>query len=305
MRNLNRIPLSGLRAIESIGRRGSLTAAAEELGVTPGALSQRLQKAEAAFGRPLFARLPSGLFPTPACAEALPGLTRAMGDLARAVEMLDAVENPCLTISTAPIFASRWLVWRIRGFNAEAPEVRVRIEPGTALLDPGVDDVDICLRVGKGPWPGTEAVKLLDQKVFPVCAPDLARSIATSEDLVQLPVIRETDALFGWEAWLAPHGLAVRDLADGPTYGDASLCLDAAMTGQGVFMAWETLACDALAMGQLVAPLPGRRATGNSYWFVTSPAGARLAKVRRFRTWIEEELARSVAAWRDEARRDA
>jgi LysR family glycine cleavage system transcriptional activator len=305
MRSLNRIPLSGLRAIEAIGRLGSLTAAAEEIGVTPGALSQRLQKAEAAFGRALFVRLPAGLVPTAACAEALPGLSRAMGDLARAVEMLDAAESPCLTISTAPIFASRWLVWRIRGFNAEAPEVRVRIEPSSAVLVPGIDDVDICLRVGKGPWPGVAAVKLLDQKVFPVCAPDLARRIQGPEDLVRLPVIRENDALFGWEAWLAPHGMTTRDLADGPTYGDASLCLDAAMTGQGVFMAWETLACDALAMGQLVAPLPGRRATGNVYWFVTSPAGARRPKVRRFRTWIEAELARSVAAWRDEAPHDA
>ncbi len=70
------------------------------------------------------------------------------------------------------------------------------------------------------------------------------------------------------------------------------------MTGQGVFMAWETLACDALTMGQLAAPLPGRCATGNAYWFLTTPNGARRDKVRRFRTWIRGELERSVAEWR-------
>lgn len=297
MRALNRMPLAGLRAIEAIGRLGTLTAAAAELGVTPGALSQRLHKAEAALGRPLFARQSTGLVPTGQLTGTLPALSRAMGDLARAVEALDAGESPCLTISTAPIFASRWLVWRIRRFNEREPGIRIRIEPGTALLDPGVDDVDICLRVGRGPYPGVEAVRILEQKVFPVCAPELAARIRAPGDLARVPVIRENAALFGWDLWLGPHGLGPQDLGDGPTYGDASLCLDAAMTGQGVFMAWETLACDALAMGQLVAPLPGRRATGQAYWFVTSPAGARRGNVRRFRTWLKAELESSEAAW--------
>ena len=123
MRNLNTIPLSALRTIETIGRTGSLGAAASELGVTPGALSQRLTKAEAALGRPLFLRQPEGLQPTEACQAVLPRLSRAMRDLSGVVGDLSEAADSVLTVSVAPIFASRWLIWRIGQFTALNPHI--------------------------------------------------------------------------------------------------------------------------------------------------------------------------------------
>lgn len=296
MQNLNRLPLSALRAVEAIGRLGTLARAADELGVTVGAVSQRLAKAEARLDRPLFLRRPAGLDPTEDLARVLPRLTLGMEHLASALAQLDQ-EDASLTVSVAPIFASRWLIWRIHRFHMREPSIRVRVEPRVEIVDFRTAAVDVGIRVGPTAGAHVVASKLLDQRVFPICTPDIARTISGPEDLFTHPIIRETDDLYGWQLWLASKGLPMPQIPAGPTYTDASLCLDAAMTGQGIFMAWETLACDVLKTGQLAAPLPGRCETGNSYWLVTGPRAAGTRKIRVFERWLRDELERSVREW--------
>lgn len=297
MRELNKIHLSGLRAIEATGRLGTLAAAADELGVTSGALSQRIQKAERALGRVLFKRTSNGLVLTVSGAEMMPLLTRGLTDLSSAVGLMNPARDNCLTISVAPVFASRWLVWRLGRFNALHPKIRIRIEPSVTLLNPDHDDVDICVRVGSGEWPDVNAEFLLEQRVFPVCSPEFADRISEPADLAGVPIIRENEALYGWDFWLKQYGLAPDILGAGPTFADASLCLDAAMTGQGVFMAWETLASDAVKAGRIAAPFQTRVATTARYCFVTGRETSRKKIVAQFRTWLRDELADSVRDW--------
>lgn len=298
MRQLNRVPLSSLRAIEAIGRIGTLIGAADELGVTPGAVSQRLARAEAQLRLALFTREPAGMKPTDCCVRVLPHLTLGMEHLATAVAYMADIDRCTLTVSVAPIFASRWLIWRIGKFYDAEPSISVRIEPRVEVIDLRTSEVDICIRVGASPGRGVTAAKLLEQRVFPVCSPELARRVTTPEEILSLPVIRENEALFGWDIWLKAHGLSLSEQKPGPTYGDASLCLDAAMTGQGVFMAWESLACDMLKAGRLEAPLPKRCPTGQSYWLVTNPKSARKPAVEKFRQWLAAELNASAKEWR-------
>ncbi len=297
MHSLNSVPLSALRAIEAIARTGTLAGAAGELGVTAGALSQRLTKAESVFGRPLFIRTSSGLKPTEICAEVAPRLTRAMNDLSAVVSDIRIVDNTVLTVTVAPIFASRWLIWRIRKFNEENPAISVRIEPTIGVVDLNRSEVDVGIRIGEDPALGDGALKLLDQRVFPVCSPEAARHIKTLTDLMELPVIRENDELYGWNTWLSEQGVSEPTLKPGPTYADASLCLDAVMTGQGIFMAWETLACDALEREQIASPFSQRVLTGATYWFATSRTSAGKPSVKKFRAWLENELECSVKHW--------
>lgn len=297
MHNLNSIPLSALRAIEAIARTGTLACAAEELGVTPGALSQRLTKAEAVLGRPLFFRTSSGLKPTEICAEIAPRITRAMNDLSGVVSRIRSIDNTVLTVTVAPIFASRWLIWRIRKFNEQYPAIRLRIEPTPNVIDLNRSEVDIGIRVSEDPSMGDGAIKLLDQRVFPVCSPEVAQHIKTPADLFEQPVIRENDELYGWDAWLTEQGISSTSLKSGPTYADASLCLDAVMTGQGIFMAWETLACDAVERGQIISPFRQRSRTGAVYWFATSQISTGKPSVKKFKSWLEKELECSVMHW--------
>ena len=299
MQNLNTIPLAALRVIEAVGRTGTLSRAAEEMGVTSGALSQRLAKAETSLGQILFIRTSTGLIPTDTCAAILPRLSHAMTALSEVVREFRDVEQSILTVSVAPLFASRWLIWRIRRFNEQNPTISVRLEPNADILDLDRAGVDVGIRVGQNLALGEHATKLLDQRVFPICSPDIGQSVTSISDFLELPVIRENDQLYGWDKWLLRQGLATSDLKSGPIYGDASLCLDAAMTGQGIFMAWEMLACDALERGQIVAPFQQRTTTDAAYWFVTAKFSSQRRPVSIFKKWLEEELACSVRNWRN------
>lgn len=294
MRNLNRVHLSGLRAVEAVGRLGNLAAAAEELGVTPGAVSQQIHRTEEALGRSLFARRPKGLEMTALGAEICRRLTTGMAELSRAVALADERADMTLTVTTAPIFASKWLVWRLAKFHAQVPGVRVRIDADATLTDPEAANVDVCIRVGRGDWPGVDCEHLLDQRVFPVCHPDMAEKLTTPADLARVPIIRDEHAMFSWDVWLKPNGLDASILGEGPLYSDGALCLDAAAAGQGVFLGWETLAADSIRMGRLVAPFPDRYETGDSYWFVTGRGVRPNRNVRLFRDWLREELDKSV-----------
>ncbi len=293
MRNLNRFHLNGLRALEASGRLGSLRAAAEELGVTVGAVSQQILKAEEQFGRPLFERHPKGLKPTPFGQDVLRYLSSGFAEISAGLALADRRREGVLTVSVAPVFASKWLVWRLQRFREQHPDWRIRIDADVALVDPNTSDVDVCIRVGRGNWPTVRAEKLLDQLVFPVCSPALGTRLRHPGDLASVPIIREPTPMFGWNAWLHPNGLDESILGDGPVFSDASLCLDAAVAGQGVFLGWETLACDAIAMGRLMAPFPDRYATGIAYWFVTSRSALSSRAVEAFRDWLKTELSRN------------
>jgi DNA-binding transcriptional LysR family regulator len=290
MRDLNRINLGGLRAIEAVGRLGGLRAAAEELGVTVGAVSQQIQKTERQLGRALFERRPKGLVLTDHGEAVVARLTSGFSELAAAVALAGREREDTLTVSVAPVFAGKWLVWRLQDFNERHPGIRIRVEADVAVVDPNTSDVDVCIRVGPGPYPGVNATKLVDRLVFPVCSPALADRITEPRDLAAVPVIRDIYSMFLWDAWLAANGLDAAILGDGPAFSDASLCLDAAVAGQGVFLAWDALAQDALAMGRLVAPLPGRHPAGDAYWFITGRHAPKSKSVRAFETWLRGEM---------------
>lgn len=296
MRELNRIHLNGLRAVEAAGRLGSLQKAADELGVSIGAVSQQIIKAERQRGRQLFERTPRGLDPTDLGRTVLPRLHAGFRELESALAVLRGDDETTLVISVAPVFASKWLVPRLARFSRLFPGIRVRLDASVELVDPDATDVDLAVRVGAGNWPGVEASFLMPQEVFPVCAPVLAAGLSVPRDLLSLPVLRDVNSTLGWNIWLDQFGIGEEELPDGHGFTDASLCLDAAIAGQGIMLAWQTLAHDALAAGRLVAPFRERAATGLGYWLVTSATRPKPQKVRNFEHWIVGEVALAQVA---------
>lgn len=290
MKNLSNVPLNGLRAVEAVGRLGSLGAAAAELGVTPGAVSQQIQKVEQQLGTELFIRHPKGLAVNCVGELVLPHLTAGMAELSMALARATESRSSTLVVSVAPVFAAKWLVWRLKKFYDANPSIRIRVDATTALVDPNSSDVDVCIRVGNGPWPGQRASKLLDQRIFPVCSPAIVQGLKRPEDIRAVPVIRDGGARFDWDIWLKPFGLTAADLREGPTFSDASLCLDATVAGQGIFLAWETLANDALAAGRVVAPFEGCFSTGASYWFITRNHTFKAQETEAFERWLRAEM---------------
>lgn len=296
MKELNRIHLNGLRALEAVGRLGSLQKAADELGVSVGAVSQQVLKSEAQLGRAIFDRSGRGLTATGFGAAFLARLTNGFQALDDAVASSRTHADSILTVSVAPVFASKWLVPRLSAYSRAEPDIIVRLDASVALIDPDTSDVDIAIRVGDGKWAGVKTDFLLPQEVFPVCSPALAQRLHEPRDLMNAPIVRDANSTLSWNVWLERFGMDESQLGDGHSFTDAALCLDAAIAGQGVMLAWQTLAHYALSVGQLVAPFPQRASTGLGYYLVSSATRREPAKVSRFKRWIKAELSRDFPA---------
>lgn len=290
MKDLNRLHLNGLRALESCGRLGSLKAAASELGVTVGAVSQQIIRAEEQLGRQVFERSARGLVPTRFGREFLARLTTGFTALDQAVASAARHPDDVLTISVAPVLASKWLVPRLSDFMAKHPGIQVRLDATVQLIDPATSDIDIAIRVGPGGWPGVTAEPLLEQEIFPVCVPALAEQLRHPSDLAGVPIVADFNSTLPWQLWLDEFGLSEGDLTFGNTYADAALAQDAAIAGQGVMLSWQTLAEYPLRIGALVAPFRHRAPTGMHYWAVTAASRNEDPKVRSFKSWIKTQL---------------
>jgi DNA-binding transcriptional LysR family regulator len=191
----------------------------------------------------------------------------------------------------APVLAAKWLVPRLTRFHEANPGLQLRIEASTAIVNFELSDVDAGVRVGKGPWPGARAEKLAAMSLFPVCCPAVAARLRSIEDLTRVPVIVDHGSLGRWPTWLTAVGRPDLALCPGPIFSDAGLCLDAAIAGQGVTLAWPTLAADALKAGHVIAPFPERVATDDYYWLVSSASRPPGRAVRRFGAWLKDALA--------------
>lgn len=294
MRNLNSVHLNGLRALEAVGRLGSLQAAADELGVTIGAVSQQVIKAEGQLGRPVFDRTSKGMVVTEAGAVVLARLGEAFRTLSAAVTLAQHRDDNILTISVAPVLAARWLVHRLDRFAKRHPDIRLRIDATTQLVNPATSDVDIGIRVGRGQWPGVKSELLLAQEIFPVVTPQIAASLKEPADLLNVPAIIDGHAMFSWDVWLKEAGLSGGGMEERHVFNDASLCLDAAIAGQGVMLAWQTLAAYALQQKCLVDPFGIRARTGFGHYFITAEDVREAKKVTAFKAWIREEMDASM-----------
>ncbi len=251
------LPLNALRAIEAVGRLGGLEPAAAELGVTIGAVSQHLRRAEGRLGVALFERTPKGLRPTPALLAQMPLLRRGFDALEAASAALDVHEDDVLTLTVGSVFASRWLVSRLGRFTTAHPELEFRMVATGKIVDLARSDIDCAIRYGRGDWPDVHAELIGGYSfVLPVTSPGLAKKLKQPADLANVPVILDQATMLSWEGWFATAGITPRPALAGPTYSDPALAFEAAVGGQGVLLAVEMMAADALADGRLVTPFP-------------------------------------------------
>ena len=283
------IPLNALRAIEIVMRTGALKPAADELGVTIGAVSQHIRRAEARLGVELFARTPQGLRPTEALSAVRPQLTGGFVSLLDATQALQRGDDHVLTVTMGSVFAARWLIKRLPHFSAAHPDIEFRLVTTTKLVDLARTDIDCAIRFGDGLWPAVQAEAMHCRLFRPVAAPVLAARLEQPSDLAQVPVIEDSGTLISWSAWFAAAGTPMPALS-GPRYSDPSLAFDAAIAGQGVLLAVDQMSADAVAAGQLVRPFDITATNDLDYWFITSTARRVPRKVTLFRDWVMGEL---------------
>jgi DNA-binding transcriptional LysR family regulator len=292
MQSLGAVHLNGLRAVEAVARTGRLPAAADELGVSVSAVSQQVNRTERQLGRALFVRQARGMVPTEFGAAFCARLTAGFRELSAAVQSARRLDEGPLLVSVAPAFASRWLIARLSRLFERHPDILVRIDASSRIADLEESDIDVAIRFGDGSWPDVEARLLVAQDIYPVAAPSIGGRILSLEDLSAATVIIDEDAMFGWDDWFAAAGQMPVQLQCGARFSDPLLCLDAAICGNGVMLAWDLIAGDAVADGRLVAPFGTRTPSGLGYWLCARKGGRAPRKVRAFTAWIGEEIRR-------------
>lgn len=299
-------PLNALRAFEAAARHLNFSRAADELSVTPGAVSQQIQNLEDYVGVTLFKRTPKGLLLTDPAQIALPALREAFDRLAEAASMLTAaVDGRRLTVSVAPSFAAKWLVPRLGRFEALHPQVDVWVSAGMELVDFNSGEIDIAIRYGAGRYPGLEVVRLMQETVIAVASPDLLAEQPLIElgDLARHVLLHDgspdaDESCPDWTMWLAARNVRGVDGARGPRFNQSSLVIEAAVGGRGVALAKRALAQADLDAGRLTAPFQIATAVDFAYYVVHPRAKGRLPQVKAFVSWLTAEAEAHEAALR-------
>ncbi len=298
-------PLNALRAFEAAARHLSFTKAAEELHVTPGAISQQIKALEEYIGTNLFRRLNRALLLTDEAQACLPSLREGFEKLAEATNLLMAAETRNrLAVGAAPSFASKWLVPRLGEFQQLYPDVDVWISADMELVDFVNDDIDVAIRYGAGEYSGLQVERLLTDSVFPVCSPELLKgphALKSPGDLKHYTLLHDTspdndESCPDWPMWLKAASVKGVDGARGLRFNQSSLVLEAAISGRGVALAKSTLAADDLAAGRLAKPFDLTLPIDFAYYLVCPKSKAALPKVQRFLEWARARAAQDETA---------
>lgn len=297
-------PLNALRAFEAAARHLNFSRAADELSVTPGAVSQQIQNLEDFIGASLFRRTPRGLFLTDSAQTALPALREAFDRLTEAASLLTAaVDGRRVTVSAAPSFAAKWLMPRLGRFEAAHPEVDVWLTAGMELVDFASGEIDIAIRYGAGRYPGLEVIQLMRETVLPVLSPSLLaeRPLSSLDDLKHHTLLHDgspdaDESCPDWAMWLAARGVRKVDGSRGPRFNQSSLVIEGAVNGRGVALAKRALAQADLDAGRLVCPFDITTDVDFAYYVVHPKAKGRLAPVRAFGQWLKMEAEAHLAS---------
>lgn len=244
-----------LRALEAAARHGSFSRAAEELGITHGAISHRVREIEERLGTRMFDRRGNAMVPTAAARQMLPVVRQAL-DLIGSLFPPPVADRQLLRIGVLPSFAANWLVQRLDEFHDRHPHIAVSLDARLEVSVIGPGGVDAAIRHGHGDWPGLASDYLLQDWLFPVCSPAYRdrMAIAGIDDFARCRLLRKSWQ--PWMPWFHAAGLSLAEPHDTAPFDDAGLMLDAAAAGHGIALARAVIARDALAAGQLVRLSP-------------------------------------------------
>ena len=290
-------PLSGLRLFESAGRHLSFKRAAEELRLTPSAVSHGIVALERWLGIALFERGARGLALTDAGRDYLVYVSEALSLIATGTQRLPSRRaDRKIVVSSAPAFAARVLLPNLHRFRARHPEISLAIDSSLRQVGFPIDGVDVGIRLGRGPWPGLSSTRLLGERLTPVCTPAYRASLAPSRggppDLTRATLIHLHSATEDWAAWVDGTGADGLDLAHGLMLDTLQLAVEAALAGLGVMMGRRPLIDRELAAGALVPVCDAEVAAATSYWMVGAEAIDARPDIVAFKRWLVEEVER-------------
>jgi LysR family glycine cleavage system transcriptional activator len=283
-------PLNPLRAFEATGRLLSISKAADELAVTPAAVSRQVKTLELYLGVELFNRVRGHLELTSAGARYLSELMPVFATLREATSHVRTAgrRNRILRIRSPATFAVRWLIPKLASFHRQHEHIDVQLTTSSAPLNFDREDVDAGIQLGNGNWPGTCSQALIPNELVPVAAPSLHIDAASKleGEIILHSLARPED----WDLWLKAAGLPHLKHRRQMRYETSLLAYQAALEGHGVAIAQRALVARELAEGTLVEPFQfvlDRQ--GHTYYFVW-PADTESEALTAFRNWLQGVL---------------
>ncbi|MCB1955530.1 MAG: LysR family transcriptional regulator [Rhodocyclaceae bacterium] len=280
-------PLHSLIAFEAAGRLGSFLRAADELRLTPSAISHRIKALEGWLGCSLFVRRPRSIALTADGQRYLEAVRRSLDRIDEATRALGSRPGATVRVSVAPALGAKWLAPQLPAFRDEQPAIDLQLSTATSLEPVSRGEADLGIRYGRPPWPGLAARKLRDEVLVVVCSPAYrasGRPLAALEDLRLAALLRHP--LLDWDHWFAAAGIDMPPNPTGPLFDDAMMMLEAAAAGTGAALMVASLAAPYLAAGALVEPF-GIRAPGMAYYAIASRENFERPEVRALVRWLQ------------------
>lgn len=287
-------PLNALRFFEAAARHRSFVRAAEELHVTPAAVSQQIKLLEDHLDVTLFKR-GKILVLNESATDALHLISEAFDQLERAMLRVrsGSIAGP-LIVSAPPVFAAHWLIPRLGDFYARYPDVEIQLLATRRIVDFSMEEVDVAIRFVNSAHIGLSVENLMPEIIVPVATPELAGSIKTPADLARANLIEDEwhimrSAFPEWKIWLASLGVTDTPLKI-RRFGDSELAIQAALNGFGITLMWHSLVANDLASGRLKRVLDYSIPTDFNFQLVMPRNKTMVSKVAAFRAWLFEQI---------------
>jgi LysR family glycine cleavage system transcriptional activator len=302
---LRRTSIKAIQAFEAAARLGSFALAADELAVTPSAVSHQVRLLEEQIGVLLFHRVHRSVILTDVGREYAAEVIAAFAKLEAATLAAASASgtSAALTIHSTPSIATQWLMKRLPLYGEQHSEIDLRLQSSVNRIDLGQGIVDIDIRYNPGPPPaGAVLTPFPDDVIVPMCSPRLAsglKPIRTVEDLAAHTLIHGEINILGWRDWSRRNRRARLDLDRGPRFDRSFMAIRAAVDGLGVCLDSMLLAEQELRSGQLVVVLPETAMTVRGHGFISLRSKANAPKVGEFRAWLFKEVEATRAWWED------
>lgn len=285
-------PLKALQAFEAAARHRSVKLAADELNVTPSAISHQVKALEMHLGVLLFHRTNRKVILTDVGRSYLELIQGAFDRIDGATrKIVEDGFTDVLTVHCAPSFAPAWLMPRLHSFLEENPDIDIRLHATPEPCEFVRGNVDVEIRYGHGDWPGLHVTPLMTELVTPMCAPALLKGLSDPPrpgDLVHAPLLHSERSMVSWPRWFDANGVEGANITRGPRFDRGYLSLQAAVDGWGFALESTVFAERELRAGQLFMPFVKSSVSIEvlSHYLVCPETAHEVPKVRKFREWI-------------------
>lgn len=287
-------PLNQIKDFEAAGRLLSIQDAADELCVTPAAISRQVKALETYLGVQLFVRDHRAVRLTVEGERYLAGITEGLNQIRKAtLNLTKGAARRTLKIRAYTTFSMKWLIPRLSGFHALHPDIDVRLTTSLEAVDFSREDIDAAVRLGLDGCQGLVADRLIQNELVPVCSPEFLRmnpTLADPRQLGQATLLHSLARPDDWSKWLRAAGLRQLDGYRGQKYESSVMIYQAAIEGHGIAIAQRVLVTDDLTSGRLVMPYQFVLDEGDfTYYLVYPKAPSYRPEFEIFRDWLRSQ----------------